>query len=431
MAKKKKGRRRGATARANNDLATHIASLGLATMGEYKTWCKQHGLSGATNKAWQERRQERERAQQEVGAAEAQKELQKHVEGLGLKTLEEYRTWCRQHNLSESVHKSAQQRRKEVEFCVRLRSEAALTAVKRQTRRPRDTIAAIFAGQVGEEELRSDYLRTISRAAAAVQGEEREALKQLLQCAERYEDFFSTQPALPRLGQAAGNTFIDGLAALARHCADWVRPLRIWRPDSHNARRRFASLARHLLAEYEVPAFMDTAWFKGEKIEAAQQQEWFKHIGRGQNIRTAAVPVQLSKKMAHHFLQAPADMDVEGALRWGQIVGQGGDDQLVRTVRSTQLGESLAHEEFWSAVILFLVNNPMLDPACVGPLVDYIHNQRYVPQEIVHPGGEVEHADPPQPDFTIKGRSALKLWRQRNLYRWVEQQELILNSFGD
>ena len=195
MAKRKKGRRRGTAARANNDLAAHIASLGLETLGEYKAWCKQRGLSGATNKAWQERRQERERAQREVGEAEAKEVLQGHVEELGLKTVEEYRAWCRQHGLSESVHKSAQQRRKEVELCARMRSEAALAAVKRQTRRPGDTIAAIFAGEVGEEELRSDYLRKICRVVAQVQGEKREALQQLLRCAERYEDFFSTKKA--------------------------------------------------------------------------------------------------------------------------------------------------------------------------------------------------------------------------------------------
>jgi phosphoenolpyruvate carboxykinase (ATP) len=52
------------------------------------------------------------------------------------------------------------------------------------------------------------------------------------------------------LGDAEGNTFVEGLCALARHRSGWIRPLEDWRPESHNARRQFGSLARHFLARY-------------------------------------------------------------------------------------------------------------------------------------------------------------------------------------
>ena len=59
QSRRKKGRHRGAVARANADLMSHVASLGLETEAAYRAWCRDHGFSGALSKSWQERRQER------------------------------------------------------------------------------------------------------------------------------------------------------------------------------------------------------------------------------------------------------------------------------------------------------------------------------------------------------------------------------------
>src|SRR5207248_8431036 len=109
---------------------------------------------------------------------------------------------------------------------------------------------------------------------------------------------------------------------------------------------------------------------------------------------------------------APADFSIEAAFRWGQILGMGGDESLVRAVNSTRLGESFENEQFWATVIQFLVNNPMLDTACVGPIVDYIHHQKFVPREIVGEDGSVEIAEPAAPGYAMKGRSVTVLLRQ-------------------
>ena len=45
----------------------------------------------------------------------------------------------------------------------------------------------------------------------------------------------------------------------------WVRPLSSWKVTSHNRRRQFSSLIRHLLARYPVPAFMDSVWFRNDR----------------------------------------------------------------------------------------------------------------------------------------------------------------------
>ena len=48
----------------------------------------------------------------------------------------------------------------------------------------------------------------------------------------------------------------------------------------------------------------------------------------------------------------------------------------------------------------------------MGSLVDYVHNMKFAPRRTVQEGGGLEEAPPPQPNFTMKGRSATKLLRQ-------------------
>ena len=101
MAKRKKGRHRGAAGKANADLDTHILSLGLKTLGQYQAWCRDQGFNGALNKSWQERRQERK-----VADLAIDQELMRHIVELGLKTVEDYTAWCSAQGLSTGIQKS-------------------------------------------------------------------------------------------------------------------------------------------------------------------------------------------------------------------------------------------------------------------------------------------------------------------------------------
>ena len=414
-AKRKRSRRRGTAARANSDLETHIASLGLNSLEEYKKWCRQQGLSGATNKSWQERRQERATAQRLQDSASTKAALDKHIKALGLASAESYRAWCSQQGLSTGLNKSERQRRKEIELAARLKSAAALNTVRRQVRRARDTIAEILDGQVAADQLKADYLRKIAEVAQALDPDARQALQKLLSVAQQRTQLLSTDPALDRLGPQPGNTFIEALAALARHWQDWLEPAADWRPDSRNLRRQFGHLARHLLSRYPVPTYMDCAWFKPQN----HQQTWFKALGSGQSIRTLDLPLPLNKRMAHQFLTAPDYYTIEEALRWGQVLGQGGTPDLVEALIDTHLGTSFAHEDFWGTVIQFFVRTPQLDPAQVGPIVDYIQNQKYEPRQTHRADGQEVEDDPPQPNFSMKSRSLPKLLDQ--VERWHAQ----------
>ena len=420
--KRTKPRKRGAAARANADLDAHIQSLGLDSIQAYKSWCRQHGFTGALNKSWQERRAERARLAKDREADKATAAALAHVEQLGLKTVEEYRDWCVQHGLSEGLHKSAAQRRKELHQS--LAHDAALSRSRKRGRRLADLLDSICAGTLPEDELDTEILRLVHRAFSSLPSEARPQLRDLLLVVEkRAPALLDARPALSRLGHVAGNTYLEAVTNLGLHADRWRQPPIHWRPDSRNARRQFASLARFLLADYEAPSCLDTGFFRGCDQAARRQQSWFIHVGQGQNIRTADLPLTFSKRMAHLFSQAPSNLTVEEGLRWTQVIGLGGGEELAEAILETELGHSFADEEFWNTVVLFLAENPMLDPGVVGPLVDYITYQKFTPREVALPGGSIGHADPPQPNYVMRNRSPIKLLRQMEEWHAQLQRE--------
>ena len=234
--------------------------------------------------------------------------------------------------------------------------------------------------------------------------EARRALYRLLIHTEKYTGLFE--------GLKRRRYLIETFVRLAEILYQWIRPVESWFPQSEDSTKEFGDLVRHLLARYDIPRFFDTVWFRNPNAsETVFSQDWYLHIANGKNIRTAKnFPVRFTKRMAHLFLQAPKH-SVEHAIRWAQIKAIGGSDELVKAVHRTRLGESFENEEFWFTVVQFFVNNPMLDPMQVGPIVDYIYNQKYVPQEIIEPSGGVVQGPPPHPRFSMKGRSGEKLVR--------------------
>lgn len=222
-----------------------------------------------------------------------------------------------------------------------------------------------------------------------------------------------------RIPAKAHADVVAGLLALASHCRDWQRPAEQWEPPEGGPIAQFTSLAQHLLAIYPVPTFMTSVWFKGQTAEAREQQAWFKHLGAGRNIRKARIPLPYTKMMAHHFTLAPDHFTVEMALRWGQVRGLGGAKDLAGAIVATRLGRSFEHEDFWRTVIHFFINNPTIERSLIGPVVDYLHARRFVPEEVLVEDGERVFLGPPQPDLSMKGRTPRSLSRQ--VAEWHER----------
>ena len=165
-------------------------------------------------------------------------------------------------------------------------------------------VTEVFEGGSSSDDSLSPSHSAVWRAWYATRGDRRvrERTLELLLHVVPLTHFLDASPAVPQYGRAAGNTWIDGLVALAHHWQGWQRPVEDWRPHTHNTRRQFASLARHLLTQYPVPSFMDSVWFLGTGPSALRFQRWFGHIGTGNSIRMADVPIPLTKRMAHHFM---------------------------------------------------------------------------------------------------------------------------------
>lgn len=347
-------------------------------------------------------------------AEEPDPDLLAHIRSLGLSSVEEYKSWCAEHGFSRRTAKHRRIRLTEWAYATRAIADARLAQNKQEIRRPEKIIERIFNGELHEGDVRQPHWIAVCRACKSAQESRRTriAFRNLLQHVGACSDLVSCQPVIAQNGWQLGNTFVNGLLALARHCRNWIRPLGEWQPRTHNARRQFSSLARHLLAEWPVPPFMDSVWFLSSGRDASRRQGWFLHLGRGQNIRTVDLPLPYTKRMAHHFLQAPADYSIEAALRWGQIHALGGSERLVRAVIGTRLGNDFRNDDFWITVLQFFIAHPLLDLAQVGPIVDYIHQQRFVSQDVLVAPGVVERRGPFQPNFTMKGRTPASLLRQ-------------------
>lgn len=255
-------------------------------------------------------------------------------------------------------------------------------------------IPRMHSDQVEESEPRTDVARLLLGAFRSVP--DRDALRDLLLRVEGETDLLES------------HEYAAGIVALASRPDAWLRPVTTWKAKSHNDGKRFASLARHLYAAFEVPRFMDRVWFTG----GTREQDWFRHIGAGKNIRTAeGLPIAMNKRIAHHFLQAPDSYSVEAAFRWGQVASLDGDPGLADALRETRLVRDFRDDPFWLSVIRFFVDNPMLDRAHVNPIIDYIWNQRYEPVIVFVERGVAEERPPEQPNFTMRGRTAEALVR--------------------
>jgi len=111
-------------------------------------------------------------------------------------------------------------------------------------------------------------------------------------------------------------------------------------------------------------------------------------------------------------MEAPPDLGVRQAIRWGQILGLGGDDRLARAWIGTRLGVDFMGEEFWITLIRWFIENPMLDREHVGPIVDFLYHQRFQTQDLHVGPGRIQVLPPPHPNLSMRGRSPETLLAQ-------------------
>ena len=188
---------------------------------------------------------------------------------------------------------------------------------------------------------------------------------------------------------------LEALYRVARYNQDFVRSPEELKLGNQGLDVQFNTVLIHCFANYPVPLFLDSAFFHEE---LAHQRQWYIDIGQGKNIRQSeGLPIKMTKKMAHFFLEAPENQSVNYALRWAQVRGHGGSSWLAERIAEGWLGHNrFADEEFWDGVILFLARQ----------------ESDITARELLHILAYVGQLRQLRPDFSMRGRTLTRLSEQ-------------------
>jgi len=204
---------------------------------------------------------------------------------------------------------------------------------------------------------------------------------------------------------------VEALVNLSRFGSAHIRLTAEWPGTASSWRLAVSSLAQHLVCEYEVPAFLASSWYSPEDAAADAKRSWFVSHARGASFRSLNLPIVMTRKMEHIFLASHDHLAIEPAMRRAELLALGAPDEFVEAVLSSRLATDLSNGAFWRTVWSFLVANAgLIDPAQIGPLIDFLQAIRHDRIAIEMPNGMVQ-LDPPQPTFSMKGRTAQSMLR--------------------
>ncbi len=254
----------------------------------------------------------------------------------------------------------------------------------------------------------------IARALDRLGGRDRYAFRELVWGVQSRSSLIRPGHCVNRARPDRLDQILAGLVALIDRRRHWLRPVGDWVPAGSGPLAQFSTLAHHLLAHYPTPPVLLSGWFRERWCPWGRAaRDCFRHVGLGGSLRTAGLPIPMTRRMAHEFAHARADVPIEFALRWAQARGLGASEPLARAWASTRLAGVTDGDEFWTTVLHFFRNQPRLDLAHVGPIVDDLYGRKFGPGRVVLGEGEdeVTFNDPPEPDFSIKGRTLASLLR--------------------
>ena len=352
-----------------------------------------------------------------------------HLRRLGISGVKQYRQWCTSQGFSPGINKHHTLREAEVE-AIHAKSALSVERKRGELRHPITTLLAIASGNLQRNKIQHSVFRRFHTCVRSA-GRRRDPsagsdplLKQqvLVTLLERMAELrvrFLDKNRFAKQDELETQQRLETLVRISQYRQSWVRPLHEWKPRSRSARRQFTSLIRHLFDRYgDVPAFMDSVWLSAEP-QSMQHRQWYVQLGARKNLRHCDLPIPYTKRMAHWFYHCPEGSTVSQAIRFGQVMGLGGDNRTALAINGTQLADDFEHDEFWITFIRWLIAHPMLDRSHVGPIVDYIRFQRFVPEYVMvrdqQPGIQ-QQGQAREPNFSMKGRTPETLLRQVN--RW-------------
>jgi len=232
-----------------------------------------------------------------------------------------------------------------------------------------------------------------------------ETFQQLLLCARmRAKQLFS---APITNGRHLG---VDALLNLARFHEVHLRPVHAWQEAPLSWRPAIASLAHHLTGRYPIPAFMASVWHATDAFADSRRSWVIAHAG-GASFRSLPLPIVMTRKMEHIFLASQHHLPLTTAIRRAELIALGMPTRLVAAVLATRLTTDLRNGDFWRSVWLFFIMHAQeIDPAQIGPIIDYIQAVRHDHIQVETQDGTMQ-IGPPQPAFSMKGRTVPSLLR--------------------
>lgn len=343
--------------------------------------------------------------------------LNKHIRRLGLRTAEEYRAWCNDHGFRRKLHKSRVARRRELTV---FREQQIARAFSR-----RHFESAVWHPQSAQEppsslkrNVPAPFVRLMDirdERRAELRGRlprlHRPALLRLI----RHLTAENSKLVTSEERTEYGLSYLECLATIAAYHRHWLRPVEEWRSSGFSLQCQYRTLVRLLFAQYDdVPCSMDVAWTIPNDALGNGLRSLYLHLGQGRSIRHRSLPISYTRKMAHHFLHSPDNLSPYQAIRWGQLRGLGVTEAHAVEVMQSRVARRFQHEEFWLTFFHWLAAHPMLAPDHVRPLIDYLHNQRFVPQPDI--------ARPPQPNLSMRGRPLQTLIAR--MERWQRERDV-------
>jgi len=194
-------------------------------------------------------------------------------------------------------------------------------------------------------------------------------------------------------GLVGADEYIDVVCNMIQLSKQWRRDFFRWKPQAKQLETQVQELAAHLFCLYPVPQFLFKAFSTGNSLFTS----WFIHIGGGGRVRDMEnIPIPFTQKMGHYFLQSPEQFSITEALRWAQVKGLNGNDELAERVAYSWLSAKPFKDElFWQSFLQLIIAGGMFNLAKLGELIDYVRETKRINN-----------------DYHLKGRTLQSLLRQ-------------------
>lgn len=215
--------------------------------------------------------------------------------------------------------------------------------------------------------------------------------------------------------------YVNLVARVSEFKSNWIKVLKQfpWDQQIHLGDLEVI-LPAFLFAKYPVPAFMERVFAEGDYLSMG----WYIHLGRGKNIRKAPdLPFPMTRKMAHFFLESPDFNSVHKSLRYGQVLGYGGSEDLALAIIDSRMDYDPGRADFWAEVIQWMANHEPIHGDYVKMIISYIQERKFRRTRLVSEMEGIQvHSVALDPMFSIKGRAYDKLLNAAIEWNWLKAQ---------